>query len=316
MEHEAGVDLEPAHVVGPALAGQQAEACRVVRVPGVRQGVEVALGGAPRDPGDDRVGQRVAPDDRGQHQPGGDPCRPRHRREHLPLVEDHRQVVEHDVVLGEREVVHHRAAPDLHRHRLADVAVGAPHRVVDPVAAQPVVGHRVQLPGLGVLVRVGGVAGGQMAHPQRAVEVGRADGVELVGQLVRRRARLDQREGLARVGDHVGVGREVAGRPVVVPGLLAESARHGVGAHVAVAVPLRLSVDEAHAVHHPVAEEPVVALAGVAHRVRADAQVAPVEVLGQLPGHREVGHGLLLVHGSEVVLEIAVRHGDQSFGES
>ena len=43
VEDEARVDLEPAHVVAAALAGQQAQSRRVVGVPGVGQRVEVPL---------------------------------------------------------------------------------------------------------------------------------------------------------------------------------------------------------------------------------------------------------------------------------
>ena len=168
----------------------------------------------------------------------------------------------------------------------------------------------MQLAGLGVLVRVCGVAGREVARPKGPLEVGGADGVELLGGLVRRRPGLDQRQRLPGVGEDVGVGREVPDGPVLARLGLTQLSRDGVRAHVAVAVPLRLAVDDADAVHHAVAEEPVVVLAGIAQRVGTDAQVAPVEMVGDGPGHRQVGHGLLLAHRREVVLEVAVGHGD------
>ena len=68
------------------------------------------------------------------------------------------QVEDHDVLLGEGEVVHHRAAVDLDVDAAPDPAGGVEHRVVHAVAAQPAVGQGVQLAGRRVLVRVRGVA--------------------------------------------------------------------------------------------------------------------------------------------------------------
>ena len=71
----------------------------------------------------------------------------------------------------------------------------------------------------------------------------------------------------------------------------------------------RLAVAQAHAVHHALAHEPVVALARVVQRVGPDAQVAAVEEVGQRAGHRQVGRGQLLGHGREVVPQVAVGGG-------
>ena len=165
VEHVAGLDVEPPDVVGRGLPRQDADASGVVRVPPV---------------GEARAGHGSVE------------------------VEGHRQVVDHDVVLGEREVVHHRAGADLDVDGAAHPAVGADHRVLHDVAPAPEVRERVQLAGLRVALGVGGVAAGQ-----RAVEVARPDRVELVGELVRAGAGLDDGEGAAGVADHVGVAGEV-----------------------------------------------------------------------------------------------------------
>ena len=132
----------------------------------------------------------------------------------------------------------------------------------------------MQLAGVRVLVGVGGVAAAQ-----GAAEVAGADGVELVGQLVRRGAGLDQGEGAAGVLEHVGVGGEV----------VAAAARTGSPSSSATSLERtqrlryqrRVAVLEADAVDHPRAEEPVVVLPGVVQRVRPDPQVAAVEVVGE-----------------------------------
>ena len=145
----------------------------------------------------------------------------------------------------------------------------------------------MQLAGGGVLVRVGGVAAGHGA------ELARADGVEVVGQLVRRRAGLDQREGAAGVLEHVGVGGEVV------------ALRHGPSG-CGTTWPARPRAGRrAPCPRRGTSGSP----ARVGHRVGADAQVAPVEVVGDRAGDREVEGGQLLVHRGEGVLQVAVVHG-------
>ena len=61
----------------------------------------------------------------------------------------------------------------------------------------------MQFAGSRVTVRVRGIAAGQ-----GAVEVARADGVEFVGEFVVGHAAFDESQGLAGVGQHVGVGAE------------------------------------------------------------------------------------------------------------
>ena len=209
------------------------------------------------------------------------------------------------MLLGEGEVVDHRAAVDLDVDAAPDPPGGVEHGVGHPVAAHPAVGHGVQLAGVRVAVRVRGVARSARDARQGAPEVARADGVELVGQLVRRRPGLDQRQGPAGVPEHVGVGREVEAAGGAAH-RLAQRLGHAGRAHPAVAVPLRLPVAEPDAVHHALAEEPVVLVAGVVERVGPDPQVAAVEVAGQLAGDGQVGRGQLLADRGEVVAQVAV----------
>jgi hypothetical protein len=53
----------------------------------------------------------------------------------LPGIEGHRKVVEPDVVFGQREVAHHRAAGDLDIHGATGAPVNVDDRVLHAVAA-------------------------------------------------------------------------------------------------------------------------------------------------------------------------------------
>src|SRR5205085_9858496 len=101
-------------------------------------------------------------------------------------VEHDGKVVDHRVLLGERHVVQHRAARGLDVDELAHVGVAVDDRVLHLVAPTPVVRHRVQLARHRVELGVGGVPTGQCA-----VEVATTDGLELVVELVRTAAGLD-----------------------------------------------------------------------------------------------------------------------------
>ena len=78
-----------------------------------------------------------------------------------------------------------------------------------------------------------------------AVEVARADGVELVGELIGAGPGLDDCEGSAGVADDVGVGREVeAGVQGAGARLLSQGSGHVARAHPPVAIPLGLAVTQ------------------------------------------------------------------------
>ncbi len=198
----------------------------------------------------------------------------------------------------------HRAAGRVDVDDLAHAPIDVDHRVLDLVAPTPVVRHCVQLARLGIALRVRGVPTGQ-----RAVEVAHPDGAELAVELVRAGAGFDDRERAAGVADHVGIGGEVhaavhrTARP-----LLAERVGDIRRADEPFAVPLRLAVAQLHAVHHPVAGEPVVGRGVGGDGVRPVAQVAPVEPVGDRAGHLEVGGRQLVTDGRVVPFEVPVRH--------
>jgi hypothetical protein len=117
MEHIAGGHLAPDDVGGGAVPGQQADARRVLRVPGERE-AQAAL--------------------------------------HHAEVDGDRQVVDHHVVLGEAQVVDHRHVRHRHVHRALHPAVGTDPHVLNVVAeVGPVVSHGVQLAAVGVGLRMG-----------------------------------------------------------------------------------------------------------------------------------------------------------------
>ena len=185
-----------------AVAGHDADARRVLRIPGVRQLVGRPLVAVEHRR--DRPGHPHPPDDGFGHQPGRVPHPPRHLfRQHLHRVECHRQVVEHYIFVGQREVVHHRRPRDLDVDRATGVAVRVDHRVLHGSTARKRVGHRVQFAGVRVAMRMSGIAAGE-----GPVEIARADGVEFVGELVVGDTAFDQGQRLAGVGQHVGVGAQ------------------------------------------------------------------------------------------------------------
>ncbi len=192
------------------------------------------------------------------------------------------------------------------RHRSSDGDVHDPSdpssdvddRVLHLVAPRPVVGDGVQFAGHRVTLGVGGVPAGK-----GAVEVGRPDGLQLLGQLVGARAGLDDRVGPSRVRDHVGVGGEV--HPLDHrSGMdrLPERSRHVRRADPAVPVPARRAVPETDPVHHPLTGEPVIGgRVRRSDRVRSVSEVTAVQRVGQRAGDREIGHRLLGADRSVVV---------------
>ena len=192
----------------------------------------------------------------------GKPQAARHRHlGGLSGVERHGQVVEHHVTLGQRHVVHHRAARHFDVDGAPRLPVSTDHRVLHGVPAIHAVRNRMQLIGFRITLGMGGVAAGE-----RAVEIADTDGVELVGHLEIGDTGLDQGEGPARMSDHVGV-RADSGQPEVACRWgLAERSCGLRATHPAVPVPLGLAVSDADAVHHAVSDEPVIQLRGRSHR--------------------------------------------------
>jgi DNA-binding CsgD family transcriptional regulator len=214
---------------------------------------------------------------------------------HLPSArqqaqaEGDRQVQQDHVVLGQREVVHHGPVVDRYVGGAAHPPRGVDDDVPD-VIPSPEVRDRVQLTGPAIGLGVRGEAAAQ-----RAAEVARSERVQLIGDLVRQRARLRGGQGPPGMTDDVHIGREVhalmhrAGRPRLVH-------RRGQppGAHPAIPVPLGPSVAQPDPVHHTRAEEPVIVRVIQAERIRSVAQVTAVQLGWHAAGDGQVEGGDLL----------------------
>jgi hypothetical protein len=133
---------------------------------------------------------------------------------------------------------------------------------------------------------------GGVAVREATVEIGVADGVELVGQLHRPGACLHDGQGLAAQADHVGVGGVHAGMALAGHRLLAEVLAHLRRADHAGVVPVGLAAAEADAMDHAVADEPVVG-GGIDGRDRVGpvAEVATLQLGGERALDGELGGG-------------------------
>ncbi len=201
MKDVARLDVQP-HRCRITAAGDEPHTGRIAVVPAVRE----APGAGRRHAVQDRTRQSDASDRGTQRERGEGTQRAGDvGGDGAANVERDRQVVDHHEVRGEREGVHHRAAPDPDRELAAETAVRSDDGVEDGVAPTEVVGDGVQLTGTRFLDRMGSVAA---AH--RAVEVAHVDRVKVVGEFGTGDARLDQGEGAPREADDVGVRR----RPV------------------------------------------------------------------------------------------------------
>jgi len=262
VEDPAGVDFDPLNPAGAAVvAAEQADTGLVCRVPGVR------------------------------HLPSG---------RHQVQAEGDRQVEQDHVLLGEREIVHHRPVSDRDVGRPAHPPAAVDDDVLDMVPG-PVVGDGVQLTGSVIGLGVGGEAAGQ-----GAAEIARAERLQLTGKLVRERPGLYGGQGSPGMADDVRVGREVHALMDRASGpCLAHRFGQPLGADPAVPVPLGPAVAQPDAVHHAGAEEPVVSGVIQAEGIGAVAQVASVELDRQPSRHRQVEGGDLLGHGREGAVEEA-----------
>ncbi len=143
---------------------------------------------------------------------------------------------------------------------------------------------------------------------QRAFEVTAPQRLELVAQLDRPTAGLDDRERLAGMADHVRVRREVhvaVDRATGVGHM--QLGEHPACVHPAVAIPVGLAVREADAVNHAFAAEPVVRRrVDGTDRVRPVAQEPALQRRGDRARDGKVGRGHLFGDRSEVALQVAV----------
>ncbi len=171
--------------------------------------------------------------------------------------------------------------------RDCDLAHHPPRRrqdeVADAIPHAAVIGDRELLAGARVPVRMPG---------ERAVERAVERGVELllqgVGQLDGEAARFHNGDGAAADLDHVGVDGVIATPTRSRRRVPAERRRREARADPAVAVPHGPAAPEGEAMHHAVAEKPMVARGLGPHRVRPHPQIAAVEPVRDHAGDGEV----------------------------
>ena len=235
------------------------------------------------------------------------PERERAAGERQVEVDQHRLVVHHHVAIGDRHVVHHRHARQRNVDRAVHSAVLAHAHVLDVVEPLcPGVDHGVHLARCRIDLRVGGECAGQ-----RAEEVVVPDGLEFVRELDRASTGLDHGPRGAGERTHVRVGPARRIVPITPRRLsLAAHFAHALRADVTIAVPLGAALAQTNAVHHAVADEPVVRRRiDLADRVRPVAQVAAVEFFGEFADHLQIGRCDFLGDGCVIAREVPVVGG-------
>ena len=192
---------------------------------------------------------------------------------------------------GKGGIVNAGAVPDRDRHVADHPARVRDDDVADDAPDVGVVGDRVVLAGLRIAMRVPGEGAAE-----RAVERVVALLLQGLGQLDGEAPGLDQGEGAAADPDHVGVHGVVA--TAARPGRRrsAECRRRGARPDPAVAIPRRPAILEGEAVHHAIAEEPVLTGEIGIDRVGAHLQVAAVEAGRDRTGHDQVVQRQLGAH--------------------
>ena len=207
-------------------------------------------------------------------------------------VEHHGQVPEHCVGLGDREVVHHHRRRQIDRFAEHQRAV----RLGDVIREQgrsEAVPERVHPTGDGIDLRMSGER-----RRERATEVVRAHGGQIVGAQFVRQAHLAAGEQAAAVPDarHVRLVRRATGWALTEAGTRPVQRR----VDVAIAVGDGSSSFESDTVHHAVTEEPVRRVG--TRRIRAVAHVRARELRGNRAAHGERRRLHLVGHRCEVAL--------------
>ncbi len=203
--------------------------------------------------------------------------------EHGPHREGDRQVEHDGEARGERAIMDAGAVLNRDRHVADHLARRRNDDVADAIPDAAVVRDRVMLARERIAVRVPG---------ERAAEGPVERVVALLLQGVRQfdgeAARFHHGEGAAANVHHVGVHGIVA--PPPRPRRRRSAERRGSQARPdpAVAIPRRRAVPQGDAVHHAVAQEPVMAHCPGDHGVRPHLQVTPVKPRRNAPGHGEV----------------------------
>ena len=203
------------------------------------------------------------------------------------LLEGDRQVEPDDVVLGDREVVHHGAGRDGYR--------AAVHQL--PGGVEAVVGHKrrlsavaeeVQLARCRVAFGVGRHGGGQPP-----AEIARAHRIQL-GRYLVGEPDLDQCKDAPGMPDHMGVGGH-GGQVTGAVGADERAAGESGRACPSVAVPLGAAAAQPDAMQHACADERM-SYGFAGQRVGAVAEIPAGKLRRQRAGHRQVDRIDLVRH--------------------
>ena len=209
-------------------------------------------------------------------------------------IEHDRKLPEHDVAIGDGEVVDHRRSAHLDLRRVDQLTLGIGDVIGEKGLEEPVP-EEVQLARLRVNLRVCGHVGVELAGEVVNANRRQVPGRQLVGKSDLTRG---EQPTIVSEGRHVAVADVGARYPGVgdPPAALEQG-----GVHPAVGIGPGLSILKMHAVHHSVADEPVPrctcpAIGTVAH-------VQPGQRLRDRAGDLERGRRHLLDDGSKVALQ-------------
>ena len=192
------------------------------------------------------------------------------------------------MVTGDHEVMHHRALRRGDRRRMHQLTLCV-QNVVRHVRSDRRITEEMQLVRLGAQLRVRRERSGQLAS-----EVVATHGFEFARQFPRE-VPLFERPDTTRVSENVGVRSTCSGIEHAVRIHRFETLFVLRGAHIAIAVPLRLTAFETNPVNHSVAEEPMVGVAGL--RIRPVANVHPAQALRNRSGDPQIRVGHFFRHG-------------------
>ena len=204
----------------------------------------------------------------------------------------------------------HRCLLERYVYGPAHLAIGSNNHVlhmVHPLGQR--VDHGVHLARVGIDLGMRRECSGQGAE-----EVVARNRLEFVGELNRTTTGFDHGKCGASESANVGVRTDVAVVPVATPNVgLAAMLAQTSAADITIAVPLGIAVTEPHTVNHAVSDEPVMGL-GVhcSERVRPIAQIAAVELGGQLTNDWQINSGDLIGHRCVVARKVeAFTHGQR-----
>ena len=203
--------------------------------------------------------------------------------------ERHRQIENDDEVFGERAIVDRGPVANLYRGLAQDLSAGVHRNMTDGVLRSAFVADCVEFSRTRTVMRMCSEGAGQPA-----AEIGIGDAVQPPVELYREAAGLDQSHDLAADIEYVGVHRVPETAPWTT-----HRRRSALGFQVArtnepVAIPFGPAVTQTDAVHHPVAQEPVVPPACRAVGIRPDPDIATIEFGRDCARDGEFGERMLL----------------------